>query len=147
MAKVLETENLVFKRSRIHGTGGYARRNLKKGTLLIEYVGRKITKQETLSLCEAGNEFIYTLDEDYDLDGNVSWNPARFINHSCAPNCEADERNGRVWIVALRSIKAGEEVTYDYCYDLEDYRDFPCRCGAPNCCGYMVAETLRDSIH
>jgi SET domain-containing protein len=70
----------------------------------------------------------------------VDWNPARWLNHSCAPNCEADLDAGRIWIVALRDLTPGEELTFKYGYDLTDYRDFPCRCGAPACVGFIVVE-------
>lgn len=142
----MESTHLIFRTSAIHGTGAYARHDLPKGTRVIEYLGRKITKQETIELCQQGNVYVFSLDDEYDLDGDVPWNPARFVNHSCAPNCEAEEADGRMWVVALRDIRAGEEVTYDYGYDLEDYRDYPCRCGAPDCCGYIVAEAYRDSL-
>src|SRR5438445_8660632 len=85
---VCETELIVFRRSAIHGTGGFARRAIAAGTPVIEYVGEKITKAESLRHCEANNDYIFTLDDEFDLDGNVPWNPARFLNHSCAPNCE-----------------------------------------------------------
>ena len=113
---------------------------------MIEYVGERITKAESLKRCEADNEYIFTLDDEHDLDGNVPWNPARFINHSCAPNCEAELDEGRVWIVALRDIKAGEELTFNYNYDLVDYRQHPCRCGTPVCVGYMVAEEFFEHV-
>jgi uncharacterized protein len=119
---------------------------MPKGTPVIEYLGRLITKQESLARCRGGNEYIFRLDEETDLDGNVEWNPARFLNHSCAPNCEAELVNGRIWIVALRDIRAGEEVTFDYGYDLDDYREHPCRCGAAECAGYIVSESLRAEV-
>jgi len=135
-----------FHRSRIHGTGGFARRDIPAGTRLIEYVGEKITKAESLRRCEANNEYIFTLDDECDLDGNVTWNPARFINHSCAPNCEAEWDENRIWIAALRDIPAGEELSFNYGYDLEDYREHPCRCGAPECVGYIVAEEFFEHV-
>ena len=137
---LMETDLAGFRSSVIHGTGGYARRDIASGTRVIEYVGEKITKVESLRRCEQDNQYIFTLDDEFDLDGNVSWNPARFINHSCAPNCEAELDGGRIWILALRDIKAGEELTFNYGYDLEDYREHPCRCGAAECVGYIVAE-------
>ena len=73
-------------------------------------------------------------------------NPARFLNHSCAPNCEAELDDGRIWIVAKRDIKAGEELTFNYGYDLEDYRDHPCRCGVPECAGHIVVEEFFDHV-
>src|SRR5688572_20672861 len=95
---VCETEWILICRSAIHGTGGYARRNISAGTRLIEYVGEKISKAESLRRCVAQNGCIFALTEELDLDGNVAWNPARFINHSCAPNCEAEQDEGRIWI-------------------------------------------------
>jgi hypothetical protein len=126
--------------SLIHSQGVFARRAIAIGARVIEYAGEKITKVESLLRCEQNNQYIFALDDAFDLDGNVSWNPARFINHSCEPNCEAELDGGRVWIVALRDIKAGEELTYNYNYDLEDYRGHPCRCGAAECVGFIVAE-------
>ncbi len=133
-------ETILFRDSPIHGTGGFARRELRAGTRVIEYVGRRIDKQESLRQCELENPYIFSLDEQHDLDGNVEWNPARLLNHSCAPNCEAQEEDGRIWIVAVRDIREGEEITFNYNYDLEEFREHPCRCGAPGCVGYIVAE-------
>ena len=142
----METDLTHQASSGIHGTGCYARRNIGSGTRIIEYVGEKITKAESLRRCEQNNQYIFGLDDEFDLDGNVPWNPARFINHSCAPNCEAELDAGRVWIVALRDIKAGEELTYNYSYDLVDYRQHPCRCGAPGCVGFIVAEEFFEHV-
>jgi uncharacterized protein len=139
------TAHVVFGPSPIHGTGGFAGHDLARGTRVIEYTGRRITKQESLECCRQGNEYIFRLDDQTDLDGNVEWNPARFFNHSCAPTCEAEEIDGRVWIVALRDLRAGEEITFDYGYDLEDFRQHPCHCGAPGCAGYIIATELRDA--
>ena len=145
---VCETETISFRRSRIHGMGGFARKDIPVGTRLIEYVGERITKAESLRRCEADNPYIFTLDDEHDLDGSVEWNPARFINHSCAPNCETelDEEAGQVWVLALRDIRAGEELTFNYGYDLSEYREHPCRCGAPECVGYIVAEEFFDHV-
>jgi SET domain-containing protein len=139
-AFVAETELVVFKSSRIHGTGGFARIEIRPGTSVIEYVGERISKCESLKRCERNNEYIFALDDKHDLDGNVSWNPARFLNHSCAPNCEAQLEDDHIWIVALRDVGAGDELTFNYGYDLEDYKEYPCRCGSPGCVGYIVAE-------
>ena len=143
---ICETELIQFRRSRIHGTGGYARKNISKGTKLIEYVGRKITKAESEVQCEGDNVYIFTLDDEHDLDGNVDWNPARFINHSCGPNCEAEWDEDRLWIVAIRDIRPGEELSFNYGYDLEDYHDHPCLCGASECVGFIVAEEYFEQV-
>jgi uncharacterized protein len=143
----MQNDSLIdFAGSAIHGTGGFARVAVAAGTRLIEYVGRKIDKTESLRQCELDNPYIFSINEEYDLDGDVDWNPARLLNHSCAPNGEAEEFEERIWIVALRDIAAGEEITFNYNYDLQDYREHPCRCGATNCVGYIVAEEFFDTL-
>ena len=141
-AQTTETNNetIEFKDSGIHGMGGFARRRIRKGTAIIEYVGEKISKEEAAARVEADNRFVFTLTDKVDVDGSVDWNPARYLNHSCEPNAEAEIRRGRIWIVAIRTIEPGEEVTYNYSYDFECHQDHPCLCGAENCVGYMVAE-------
>jgi SET domain-containing protein len=145
-AVVCETELISFRRSRIHGTGGFARTDIPSGTRMVEYLGERITKAESLRRCEANNEYIFAIDDEHDLDGNVPGNLARFINHSCAPNCEAELDEDLVWIVASRDIVAGDELTINYGYDLQEYREHPCRCGAPDCVGYMVAEEFFEHV-
>jgi SET domain-containing protein len=142
----METEFLLIKSSGIHGAGAFAKSAIPKGTRVIEYVGERISKAESLARCEANNPFIFTLTDMEDIDGNVDWNPARFINHSCAPNCEAELSDERIWIVALRDIAASEEITFNYGYDLEGYREYPCECGAEQCVGFMVAEEFFDHV-
>lgn len=143
---IAETEWVFFRTSPIHGTGGFAGADIPAGTRVIEYVGEKISKHESLARCERNNEYIFALDDNCDLDGNVSWNPARYLNHSCAPNCEAQLDAGRIWILALRDIGAGEELTFNYGYDLEDYREHPCSCGAVECVGFIVAEEFFEHV-
>ena len=140
------TERVVFKASKIHGRGGFALENIESGTRIIEYVGERIDKAESLRRCEQNNEYIFTLDAEHDLDGDVEWNPARFINHSCVPNCDAELIDGRIWIVSNRKIEAGEELTFNYGFDLEDFKSYPCRCGAAECVGYIVAEELFEKV-
>ncbi|MCX6902363.1 MAG: SET domain-containing protein-lysine N-methyltransferase [Verrucomicrobia bacterium] len=142
----MDSPNVVFKGSPIHGLGGFARVDLPAGLRVIEYQGQRITKQQSIEFCREGNPFVFRLDEESDLNGDVGWNPARYLNHSCSPNCEAELIEGKIWIVACRDIKAGEEVTFDYGYDLEDYREHPCQCGSPQCVGYIVAAELRDGV-
>ncbi len=133
-------DGLRFGASPIHGTGVFAVRRFAAGERVVEYVGEIISQVESRRRCEKSNTFIFRLDEERDLDGNVEWNPARFVNHSCAPNCDAELLEGRIFLVARREIAAGKEITFNYGYDLEDYRDYPCHCGARECVGYMVAE-------
>ena len=132
--------------SLIQGTGGFAARDFAAGERVIEYVGERISKEESLRRCEAENWCIFSLDEEWDLDGAVDWNPARFINHSCAPNCDAECDAGRIWIIARRDIALGEELSFNYGYDLVDYREHPCGCGAVNCAGFIVAEEFHAGI-
>jgi len=141
-----DTDLLVFKASPIHGLGGFAKADICKGTRIVEYLGERISKSDSVRRCEQNNEYVFTLNDEQDLDGNVAWNPARFLNHSCAPNCEAELEDDRVWIIAARDIRAGEEITFNYGYDLVDYRDYPCRCGSPSCVGYMVAEEFFEHV-
>ena len=139
-------ELLEVRQSAIHGNGGYARKDIPSGTRIIEYVGERINKDESLKRCEADNAYIFTIDDDWDLDGDVSWNPAKFINHSCAPNCEAEWEGSRIFINALRDLKLGEELTFNYGYDLEDYLDHVCQCSTPACVGFIVAEEYFDQV-
>jgi len=141
---------VLTKASRIHGFGLFALTDIPAGERVIEYRGEPITKRQSLERCQANNEYIFALDDQTDLDGNVEWNPARFINHHCEPNSEAQLFQNRIWIVAIRQIRSGEEITFNYGYDLEFYREHPCRCGAKTCVGYIVAEEffplLRESL-
>lgn len=139
--------------SPVHGYGLYARRPIPAGTRIIEYVGERITKAEAerrdtdrLTRLAAGGDgcvYIFELNQRHDLDGNVRWNEARRINHSCAPNCEPKIIRGRIWIVALRDLAAGEELSYDYGFDYSEWRSHPCRCNTPRCVGYIVGQSLR----
>lgn len=137
---------ILIKASAIHGLGAFARCDFPSATRIIEYRGEIIDKQESLRRQEAGNPFLFCLDDQHDLDGNVAWNQARFLNHSCAPNCEAEWLDGKIWITARRDIKSGQELTFNYGYDLENYRTYPCHCGAVNCRKFMVAEEFFDRI-
>jgi SET domain-containing protein len=139
-------EFLEVRQSTIHGTGGYARKDIPAGTRIIEYVGERISKEESVRRCEADNEYIFTIDDEGDLDGKVAWNPARFINHSCTPNCEAEWDEGHIFINALRDIKQGEELSFNYGYDMEDVLDHVCQCRTAACVGYIVAEEHWDEV-
>lgn len=141
------------RRSKIHGRGVIASRDIPSGTRIIEYVGERITKSESERRDEAraaraasggdGCVYIFELNKRHDLDGHMSWNTARLINHSCDPNCESEKPRGRIWITARRDIAAGEELTFDYGFDVENWREHPCRCGSPKCVGYIVAKSHR----
>jgi SET domain-containing protein len=132
--------------SLIQGMGLFALRLFVPGERILEYVGEKISKAESLRRCIDENNFIFELDGQFDLDGNVEWNPARFANHSCSPNCVVELIDGHLWVIAEREIQAGEELTYNYGYDLVDYREHPCQCGSPACVGYILTEEFHDRI-
>lgn len=135
--------------SEIHGRGVYATTFIPKEARIIEYVGEMIDKEESdrrgrsqhAKSLKTGDAavYIFTLTRNYDLDGNVPWNTARLINHSCAPNCEAWIEGRRIFIHALRDIHPGEELTFDYGFDVECFEDHPCRCGKPECIGFIVS--------
>ena len=135
-----------FRNSAIHGRGGFARVEIPSGQRIIEYLGERITKAESLRRCIANNEYVFTLDDQSDLDGDVSWNPARLINHSCAPNCEAIHEDDHIWIFSLRPIQPGEELSFNYGFDLDSYKEYPCRCGSAKCVGFIVAEEFHEHV-
>ena len=141
-----EVRPVEFRPSPIHGIGGFAKTSIPAGARVIEYTGERIEKQQSLERCARNNQFIFYLDEHLNLDGNVEWNLARFLNHSCSPNCDAERIEGRIWIVARRDISPGDEVTFNYGYTLEDYREHPCRCGAAECVGFIVGEEFFDVL-
>lgn len=144
---------LVRRRSGVHGSGVFAREFIAKGERVIEYVGERISKTEglrredlRLARLAAGGDgcvYVFEVTKRHDLDGDVPWNPARHINHSCAPNCESDIIRGRVWILARRDIAAGEELNYDYGFDYGEAWNHPCVCGADECATYIVTSTQR----
>jgi len=150
-------KHIEVKKSGIHRHGVFAKTAIPKGAIIIEYIGRKITKEESEKILDHTNEnhkkdpenhagtYIFDIDEEWDLDGDVPENDARYINHSCEPNgiCEIMDR--RVWIKALRDIKAGEEITYNYGFeinenDIYDFMEHPCKCGSKKCAGYILDE-------
>ncbi len=145
-----ESKYVAIRKSGIHNRGIFAARDIPEGERVIEYVGDKVTKAESdrradLQLDKAGKNgdgavYIFTLNKRYDIDGNVSWNKARLANHSCDPNCETDVIKGHVYLISLREIGKGEEITYNYNFDLEFFEDHPCLCGTEKCVGYIVGD-------
>jgi uncharacterized protein len=123
---------LIIRSSSIHAAGCYTTSPIARGSLVVEYTGPRITKELADKLYEnSPTTYLFGVgDGSMVIDGHGT---AMFINHSCDPNCEADERKGRVWIVALRKIAPGEELTYDYNLYDGDQDDARCNCGAKNC--------------
>ena len=132
--------------SRIAGQGLFAEQDIKQGTKIIRYIGQKITQAESDRRLVAGNVYIIGLDERYALDGSTRKNTARYINHACDPNCQTEQFGQTIWIVAIRDIQAGEELTYNYGYKLNDEPPEPCHCGAQNCCGYILGPQHWDRL-
>jgi len=134
-----------------NGHGLYATREIKKGTRIIDYVGKIITKKETEKSLKFDNSkpiYLFNINKRYDLDGDVSWNTARLINHSCFNNCDYEGKGLKLWVTAIRDIKKGDELTCDYGFSYDsDYKQFPCKCGSNNCCGYIVRTESRWRIN
>ena len=139
-----------IKKSKIDNRGLYAAKNIKKNTKIIEYKGKIITVKETETNPKFDNDkaiYLFNLNKKYDLDGDFKYNTARLINHSCDPNCEVDGVGLKLWIYAIKDIKKNEELTYDYGFSFDkDYKDFPCRCGAKKCVGFIVNSQSRWRI-
>ncbi len=150
------TRRIIRRQSPIHGNGVFASRDLPKGVRVIEYKGRRLTHSQANRMyandSDSGHTFLFTLNEKFLIDGGDGGNDARWINHSCAPNCEAwvienkqgDKLRDRVVIETRRAIRAGEELTYDYGITLEERQTarlkkiWECKCGAKKCTGTML---------
>ncbi|MBS1570128.1 MAG: SET domain-containing protein-lysine N-methyltransferase [Bacteroidetes bacterium] len=146
---------IIVRRSPMHGNGVFAAVDLPAGTELIAYKGRLITPKQADKLypdeMESGHTFLFALNDDWIIDANVGGNDARWMNHSCAPNCipylhehATDHCKDRVIIETMRDVKAGEELCYDYGISFEVRHTvrlkkiWACRCGSPNCTGTLL---------
>jgi len=139
-----------LRQSEIQGRGGLATRPIRKGTRIIEYLGERISHDEADKRYDdtgmgRHHTFLFSIDTKIVIDAAVNGNEARFINHSCAPNCEAIDERKRIYIEAIRDIAAGEELTYDYAYERDGTEDeewerlYMCKCGAATCRGTILA--------
>jgi uncharacterized protein len=137
------------RNSRVHGLGVFATRLIRKGTRVVEYLGERVSHQEADSRYEdkdAGDShtFLFIVNSRTVIDAGVNGNDARFVNHGCEPNCESVIEDARVFIEAIRTIRPGEELTYDYQIQRERGDPpnvdevFACRCGSANCRGTML---------
>jgi SET domain-containing protein len=151
------SRSILVRRSPIHGNGVFAAADLPAGKSLVEYRGKLLTHavadDRYSDNVETGHTFLFILNDHYVIDANVDGNAARWINHSCAPNCEpvlqeaadGNPKNDRLFIETTRPVKAGEELTYDYGIELaQRYTKrlkelWACRCGHRNCIGTMLA--------
>lgn len=132
--------SLIIRSSALHGAGVYTTAPITKGSLVVEYTGPRLRAKQTDGLYAEGDvTYLFGMNGGKTvIDG---FGMAAFVNHSCDPNCETDQIKGRIWIIAIRDIASGEELTYDYnIYDAEPGEDARCRCGAPNCRGTMLCE-------
>ena len=142
------------RNSAIHGRGVFATRTIRKGAVIIEYRGRRITwdvalKQPDSDPSNPTHTFFFSLDDGRVIDAGQRGNAARWINHSCAPNCRTfEDDDGRVFIESRRTIHAGEELTYDYRLQLDERitrklrAEYACRCGAKRCRGTLLDARL-----
>jgi hypothetical protein len=142
-------------RSRIEGKGVFAKRKIPRGTRIIEYAGARVPLERLLVESTDGHHsqvYLFRLNESTIIDGSVNGNDARFINHSCEPNCEAYVFDDRIYIYAMREIVRGEELTFDYklgpavsgTRKRGNSQQFVCNCGAPNCRGTLIAKRSRS---
>ena len=149
-AKAGDARRIQVRRSGVHGKGVYALKDLAEGETLIEYGGEVISWKEALRRhphdpLNPNHTFYFHIDDKHVIDGKQGGNSSRWINHSCQPNCEADENGGRVFIKALHNIAAGQELFYDYGliidakYTPELLAEYPCWCGAKTCRGTLLA--------
>jgi len=156
MTSSTRTRRFIARRSPIHGNGVFATAPIAKGEHVIEYKGRIRTHEEADEIYaddgESGHTFLFTLNDDYIIDANEKGNSARWINHSCAPNCRAlveesesgDPRKDKVLIEAIRNINPGEELTYNYGivldlpYTKRLKKLWQCLCGSPKCTGTLL---------
>ncbi len=139
----------ALRPSPIAGTGVFATRCISKGARVVEYTGERISHAQANARYDEEampnpHTVLFTVDRKTVIDAGVGGNDARFINHSCEPNCEAVKHRGRIYIEALRDIQPDEELTYDYHleysgrYQPEWRERYACHCGAPSCRGTML---------
>ncbi len=140
-----------IRTSGIQGRGGFATRHIPAGVRLIEYAGERLTPAAAEARYpdvegERHHTYLFAIDDEVVVDAAVNGNEARFLNHSCAPNCDAVIDDGRIWIETLHDIEPGEELVYDYAYVLNERhtpaakRRYPCSCGAVTCRGTILAK-------
>jgi SET domain-containing protein len=132
--------------SSVHGRGVFATKAIAKGKRIIEYVGERMSWEKASAESDDPHTFLFGLeDDDKVINAGIGGNESRWINHSCAPNCEAIEENGRVFIYALRNIRPGEELSYDYALELDEpvtpdlKKEHACYCRASSCRGSLLA--------
>ena len=147
-------KRIQVRRSGVHGKGVFALQDIAEGETIIEYVGEIISWDEAQDRhphdpSDPNHTFYFHVNEDRVIDALYGGNSSRWINHSCGPNCEADEENGRIFIKALRNIQAGEELNYDYGLIIDEpytkklKAEYPCWCGSAHCRGTLLSPKER----
>jgi len=135
----------------MQGVGAFATHRIPAGTRLVEYAGQRLTPAQAEArypdmVGERHHTFLFAIDAEVVIDAAVDGNEARWINHSCAPNCDAVIDGGRIWIETIRNVSPGEELAYDYAFTLPERhtpaakKRYPCHCGAATCRGTMLAK-------
>jgi SET domain-containing protein len=147
-------KRIQVRRSGVHGKGVFALQDIAEGETLIEYVGEVISWEEAQyrhphDPNDPNHTFYFHVNEDRVIDALHGGNSSRWINHSCDPNCEADEDNDRIFIKAIRNISAGQELNYDYGLIIDEpytkklKAEYPCWCGSANCRGTLLSPKER----
>ena len=153
-ASPLSGRRIQVRRSGVHGKGVFALQSIAAGSVLIEYIGERISWKEALRRHphdphDPNHTFYFHIDDKQVIDANVGGNASRWINHACEPNCEADEDERRVFIKALRDLLPGEELFYDYGLVIDERmtpklkKQYPCRCGTDRCRGTLLVPKRR----
>jgi len=151
MSRLEINEYLYLEESKIHSKGVFASKPIPKGIRLIEYTGRLISKEEGSRLSDfthvenkkdssKGGVYIFDIDKEHDLDGDTENNYAKYINHSCDPNCEFDGEGKKIWVNTIKKIKKDEElsINYGFAWDEKDFHEHECKCGSKKCVGYIL---------
>lgn len=144
----MEKQRFKVRRSRIQGKGVFATQRIRKSTRIVEYTGERVSPEEGDRRYSNGNDdgpiLLFKVDKRLAIDAGVGGNDARFINHSCDPNCESVIDKRHVYIEAIRTIQPGEELTYDYSLTRDEDdppdidKEYVCHCGSSNCRGSML---------
>lgn len=149
-----DRRRIQVRRSGVHGKGVFALQALPQGAPIIEYLGEVISWTEALRRhphdpSDPNHTFYFHIDDEHVIDGGVGGNASRWMNHSCAPNCEAVDEGGRIFLEALCDISPGEEIFFDYGLVIDGRhtprlkKEYTCRCGSPGCRGTMLAPKRR----
>jgi SET domain-containing protein len=140
----ISSPSFEVRSSSVHGRGVYATNPIRKGRRIIEYTGERVSWEKAPNDPDNPHTFNFGLENGDVINPEVGGNEARWINHSCDPNCEAIEEDDRIFIYAMRNIRPGEEFFYDYALELDEpitkelREEFACHCGSPKCRGTML---------